>query len=277
MNYSAARNRYYNRIRALTLHSVVSSLSLSAILSLVLAAAVEAQSSELAVCSGWNPETKSWGFVGAEGVEFNAKNCPADHAVVAVRFPGGPRRRGRYIGLTASCCPLPAKALTDEHSFVDEQCPDGSVVTGAKIDRKQPSLKTSKREYPAYSLRCTKLDPARYELGPEGGGLYTHWFMHYRSMFMKSTTFERIPLALRLGVGRMSKFGWNKLVCIGYPWGSLLTGRSQKYCDSHQFRPLQNREALKEAAALALDYQACLAVDDQYSEAPRCVLQRQPR
>ena len=158
--------------------------------------------------------------------------CPADHALFSVGDDGGDNRPGRTINVTSSCCPLPSNdILTDTHVFVGEECPEDFVATGAK------ELPCSE-EYCPVLMRCTKLNTDRYALGQTTQSLY--WGNgHAGWQRSKRTEHQAIPLGIRHSVGRTRNAAPGVDGCVGYPWGSLLTKKSAKYCYGYGFRQLQ--------------------------------------
>ena len=210
------------------------------------------------VCSGWNSNSHSWGFVGHDDP---LKQCAPGSAMITVQYGGGPRNAGPQIPVRGTCCPLPEGALTDEVVFVDEACPPDFLVTGVRTEREHE-----------HQLQCSKINTQQFALGSQSVGLLAGWHMHFRSYFKETFSYESIPLALRLGAGRFEKYGWNRVFCLGYPWGSVLTAKHSKYCEGHTFRQLMFRKPDQAPSTPALAYEKCLAVDDRYAEQPRCAL-----
>lgn len=220
----------------------------------------------ISLCSGWNSETHSWGLTGITTSTDTEGNCPKNHALTVVRFAGGGKRPASQYVVAGTCCELPAGALSEYHQYVEQRCDAESVVTGVK------RLIVSGNSTDELRLRCSKINTESFTLGPVSSGLYTQWFLHLRMWFADSTTYARIPYALRIGAGRIAKFGWDRSLCVGIPWGALFTGRTHKYCHNHEFRQLFRKQ--DGGSVPAIDYERCLAVDDQYAEEPRCTLIR---
>ena len=242
-------------------------------------ALAQEQTTAPSLCSGWNPETKSWGLIGIDYPEEHEEFCPKDYAFVNTQFRGGARRAGSKVPLIGTCCPLPAGALLDEHIFTEELCPDGYAVTGARQIVDKQALKETEGGWRGphtwfnsnqQLMRCTKLDPQKYVLGPKTDGYAATWSIHFRKLFKPATSLARVPYGLRLGYGRHGKFGWDRVACLGMPWGSLVVSKTSKYCDGVGFRQLLRASD----QAPVLDYGKCLAVDDPLAENPKCILER---
>ena len=57
----------------------------------------------------------------------------------------------------------------------------------------------------------------------------------------KRIRWENIPAGIRYAHGRRPDKKWDVDGCVGYPWGSLLTGKTTKYCGGFSFSQLQFR------------------------------------
>lgn len=227
------------------------------------------QSRVAPICSGWNPDSNSWGLIGTSNEYTSESYCPKNQAYVAIQFQGGPRRGAKHVGVSGTCCPIPDGVLLDRHVYVEDTCPENHLATGVKPP--PPEEETLERLERTQLLRCTAIDSNRYQLGKTESGILIGWLLHFRTYFDKATSFSRLPLELRLGAGRFSKYGRSKLICLGHPWGAFLTGKQAKYCSDHTFSELQYRDTGKPVVSLG----HCLAVDDPYSKSPACSLELQ--
>lgn len=193
-------------------------------------------------------------------------NCPdgfalyGAHPRTAKLFP-----KAEQIALEGICCPLPASdVLLSEHSYAAVECPDGTVATGA-----EPLARCS--DCPR-SLRCTKLNTDRYQLGAPQGGVYFGFSAPY---YLEETKFllRDIPAAIRYGLGRRALTDWYTGGCVGFPFGSLLVKRGGKRCGQMHFRQLQYR-GLGDDPPLGTPvpmYPDCDDISDVFSPNPECV------
>lgn len=174
---------------------------------------------EPAVCIGYSQLRQDWGY--------DYGNCPAHYAYYGVDDPAGVAYPPDRIQAVMNCCPLPSKdILTDQHTFVLEECPPDHIATG--------SLRVGEQYY----MRCTQVNTERYQLGDQTEGWYwgdgaAGW------QDSRRIEWENIPAAIRYSHGRVEKLRWDVDGCVGYPWGSLLTMKKSKYCSGFTFRQLQ--------------------------------------
>lgn len=194
----------------------------------LLPVAVPVPGSNPSVCIGFNHETNQW------GEEYQV--CPTGFAAYGVADAGGKERPGEKIPAVQVCCPLPAKdILTSENVYVRESCPEDYVATGSKLD-------FSHGDDSIQLMRCTKINSARYQLGaPHGAKYWGNGFAGWQG----SDRIEReeIPPGIRYAMGRQTQEQWGAEGCVGFPWGSLLTKKTQKYCGGFFFRELQFKGA----------------------------------
>ena len=195
----------------------------------------------------------------------------------AVIPPGGSRRAAKNINVNATCCPMPPGILTNNHQYVLSECPEGFVATGAKqeIIRSDDSVRPQDRDKPNYwfngrlqYLRCTEIDTTKYKLGPVIAGTRIGYESSFRSVFEKTTSRGKIPLALRFGLGRSGRGRWMEITCAAIPWGSVLTSKKSKYCSGFFFRQILDIENDDRAVALFPD---CLAIEKPHSVGAKCV------
>ncbi len=231
------------------------------------------------VCTGFDSRSGKWSMVGATGpLELNFF-CPNGYAFLATKHQSGPRRSGDKIPLVGTCCPLPPGALTEEHEDAVEICPENYVATGAsQLVSKEPSPNSNSdsaawRDTRTQNIRCTKIDSSRFQLGAETTGWNVGWYKHFRNYFDKRTTRARLPEALRFGLGRISRIGWAFSFCAGNPWGSVLVGKTSKYCDGFKFRELQYKGAPNDppAGTPVHDFASCPAIVDELDPDTTCV------
>lgn len=155
------------------------------------------------------------------------QTCPPNTAFYGIDDPAGIAGPGSKISVSGVCCPLPTHdVLTEEVSFAPEQCPDQWIATGVK--------RTGADEL---SLRCTKINTARYRLAPGRPGAYWgHGDAGWKGA--ERIEWDNIPASIREAQGH-ERAGWHDVDgCVGYPWGSMLVGRSTKYCAGMTFRQL---------------------------------------
>lgn len=215
---------------------------------------VAAAGSSPGVCTGFNYERSTW------GAEWGF--CPAHHVAFGVDDPAGPEGPAAIIRPVMSCCPLPGKdILLDDHVFAIEECPENYVATGSMTSGQEPNH--------VVHMRCTKINTSRYQLGEVNPGRYwgdgaAGW------QGSRRINWDNIPAAIRFAQGRKSATDWDVDGCIGYPWGSMLTKKSSKYCAGFGFRQLQFKGANGDPAAgtAVQTYADCdqmLNVNDPYN------------
>lgn len=175
------------------------------------------------MCIGYDSLKKSWGA--------DTGLCPANHAFYGVDDPAGASGPAKKIKVSMACCPLPAKdILSDKHVYSTQECPKDHVATGSKEEGSGDNL--------VRSMRCTKINTYRYQLGDATQGVY--WgdgAAGWRGS--KRIAWDNIPASMRYAHGRQSVNKWDVDGCVGYPWGSLLTSKRSKNCSSFSFRQLQ--------------------------------------
>lgn len=208
-----------------------------------------AQETSPALCLGYNPETKTWGQAGVSPYSFSEPTeCPENYAMVGVRRPLGSYRSPKFTPIMGDCCPLPVGVLLPEKFLHSEQCPENSIVTGARFN---PPFESCVGKDPGCMERwqkveteliCTKIDSTRYALAEVRAGI--RWGMGYNFSEMTRPQLLRqtLPAGLREGIGRFSRIGWRLEGCVGDPPGSFLVGRSGKRCHEFQFRTLLDSE-----------------------------------
>jgi len=186
---------------------------------------VEIAGSNPQLCLGF---TKINGRAGSE-----LHQCPANYAMFWVGDDGGKERPGKTINITSSCCPLPSEDIIEDlHVFVYEECPEDYIATGSKEvpcnDKYCPVL-----------MRCSKINTDRYRLGKSRGSKY--WGNgHAGWQDSERVEWEAIPESIKYSVGRKSDSGsYDVDGCVGFPWGSLLTKKTAKFCHGYGFKQLQ--------------------------------------
>lgn len=160
------------------------------------------------------------------------QTCPVNHAMYWVGGDAGKHKDGTTVNVTATCCPLPSNDILQEvHVFEPEQCPAETVATGA-------ARQACGAASCPVMLRCTKINTARYQLGPELPAVY--WGNGYAGWRnSERIDWEEIPAALRFAVGREKHAAHGVDGCVGYPWGSLFTKKTSKHCGGNYFKQLQ--------------------------------------
>ena len=225
-------------------------------------------------CSGFNPETKSWGLLVLQ-IEPEGIHCPKDAAFMATQTVFGvPNKTDRQRAiLGGNCCPLPPGSLTEEHVFASIACPEDHVVTGARVAPDSIPADWNNLGKLSYQLRCTRIDTNRFILGPPAQTLRVdpvEYSEETRSRVLfaepaANTARALIPAHLRYGLGRDSRTTWMGTFCVGYPWGAVLTEMGHRTCQGFGFRPL----LLKSGAPLTEP--KCRAVHSIYSEQATCI------
>lgn len=160
------------------------------------------------------------------------------------------------------CCPLPMKDIQIGEPFsADLVCPELSMLIG--WERRCESC--------GYSVLCVRVNPARYQLGPETAGVY--WGFGFsrwdESQFIPKMN---LPPNLRHAVGRMGFAEWDIDGCVGVPLGSVLTGRPEGFCSGTRFRQLQYRGLAGDPpqGTPVKMLQECREVVDLFSAGGRC-------
>lgn len=219
-------------------------------------------------------KTKPWASVGIHKLDLPGGNCPPSHVYMSVQSPGGRKRAADYIQVQGTCCPIQAGILSDEQQYQTERCPENWVATGAKQELRPGKEVVDDRKDPEYVLnirkqylRCTKLADEYITLTPIPGTLVGRR-THFSTAFDERIARMNIPPALRYGLGREGRAQWSRSFCVGLPWGSVLVGKSSKYCDGFLFSQIARRST----QAPLQTYQSCLAVVDYEGETtPRCI------
>ena len=179
------------------------------------------------ICTGYRPDFSFW--------DITDKPCPDGYGLYSADDPGGPQLEndGSDVPIIGLCCRLPfADVLTDQHFYnVMDTCPENSVVTSATETTCGSSC----------GMRCTRINTDKYKLGPPLKGVYWHrmWeVVHTGWGGADRIRWESIPAGIRYSVGRRKQYLWDVDGCVGYPFGSVLTGKKKKSCDSLYFREL---------------------------------------
>lgn len=250
---------------------------LQAIFALLIAQTVLADSSQEPLpCLGYNPATHRWG---AESLTAEAaeENCAPGYAFVGASFAGGRVASPEELMVFGNCCKLPQDALLEEHIYNAENCPEGSVATGIKLD----SANSNK---PALLLRCTNIDKKRYTLGEPQAGVHVGWareFMLHLGLSLLGSSEKQIarsalPIGIRYAIGRREEFRWDSGSCVGDIPGSLLTEKHAKFCKDLRFRSLLRilpntspGDTTISTVAVSM-YPACNALTSVTDPAARC-------
>lgn len=165
-----------------------------------------------------------WGYI------YNAM-CPANHVFLATPS-ASTRSTDNPESITSGgiCCPLPASdMLTDHSSRTGERCAEDSVAIGAAMSG-DFACENCVREF-----ICARINTDRYTLGPETEGRRVG-FRSSLSDGSKLISQGDIPMSFRYGVGRVGQYTWQQSSCIGFPFGSVVTGKTSKYCNGRRFR-----------------------------------------
>ena len=233
------------------------------------------------LCTGYREDTGTWGRITGDGFSFS--NCPPGTALFAVEDTGeglssavtGPAG----VKLEGDCCPLPAPdILTDRETFAISECPEGSIATGSSPFPRIYTCTTQAAcdavvQSQQHYIRCTGINLDRYQLGPTGAGRYWGFGFSHRKDEAVVTSRARIPAAIRYGIGRLFTKRWDVDGCIGYPWGSLLTKKTNGSCDGFFFRELQFRglEGDPPSGTPVPMYPQCEGIKGQNTANPICI------
>jgi hypothetical protein len=239
----------------------------------------------LPICSSWVEASKTFRTVGIFSISQEEDFCPAGMAYFSVNYPGNMSRPGNKVRIEGTCCPMPVGSLLDEHVFAGELCPSGYVATGARqqIDSlPDPSPDDSNFAERTWTnrriqeLRCTKIDKEKIVLGPVRPGANIGWEQSFRTFFDGYLNRPSIPIALRLGFGRTGAYSWQKQICVGQPWGSVLVGKQGKHCAKMLFSEFQPAPKAKEPQQLfgSSAYEECLYLINPYSSSARCAARK---
>ena len=243
--------------------------------------ATDTEDRGLAVCSGYDAAHDRWGPWGKKPDEDGEDDCPADQAFLAHSYVSGSRWRPiNTFEIAGYCCKIPNGVLLNEHMFVSEECPDDYVVTGGRVENVSAVSGNDTHQSQRYLLRCTRIDRTKYTLGPSTRGWQVtlvqdfvdqvvHWLRF--GVPERTTTRSRIPMALRYGLFRVGPTRWDEDGCIGYPWGSILTGRTNKHCAGHIFRELLYRGTSSATSVPVKMYPDCIALSSPFDVNPSCI------
>lgn len=137
-------------------------------------------------------------------------------------------------GLT--CCPLPATdiLLRDSRWTGDNECPEGSIVTGAEM-----VLHQGKR---VQRIQCTAIDTTRYALGERMTGV--EWGTGRSApAYQFGISRSELPLGLQPGLGRTGFNVWDIDGCIAPRPGALQVTAPARRCSATAFRTLERRRS----------------------------------
>ncbi len=226
------------------------------------------------LCLGYNPETKSWGQAGVSPFSFGEPTeCPANHAMVGVRRPLGNYRAAKFIPVMGDCCPLPTGVLRPEKSTHLGQCPENSVVTGARLSQDIEACISDDQgcldrwQEIETELVCTQIDTTRYLLSSPRAGIRWGKGYNFSELAQHQILRRYLPPGLREGIGRYSRIGWRLEGCVGDPPGSLLTGRSGRRCHDFQFKSLLDTKSNLPVESFA----NCRRVSDPLDPLAQCL------
>ena len=253
---------------------------LATVLIFVCAAAAEPwngwNSPQPRVCVGFDAHHQRWGVL---SVNFVSREdyCVDGYALMSHGHVSGRwyLAANRFI-LEGNCCPLPEGVLTNQHIFVSDHCPDNFVVTGGRVTPGQPATEFA----PQIELQCTKINTTHYLLGPPSQGWFVGWgrelFPEYlsrlRGVTIQHTAWASIPAALRFGLLRKNLTNFGSGGCVGYPWGSVLTGRIGNDCENMTFRRILLRPKEEDTRPVPLQvFPACRALDNPFDPNASCL------
>ncbi len=222
------------------------------------------------ICVGFNPDEQYWGRKGREET-----SCSSNYAMYGTAVPAGPSYPPKAVRFGGSCCPLPSEeVLTEEQVVVPAECPEGFVVTATlpgPLCREFYRFSFCDPEE-GMSLRCTKINTKRYQLGPKTPGIL--WGVS-ATAWKQGRHIKRIelPAAIRFGLGRISKYRLTSGGCVGDPYGSLLVAKQSKRCSDLIFRELQYKGLPgdpPQGTSVEM-FPRCRFISDRFEQHPTCV------
>jgi hypothetical protein len=225
------------------------------------------------VCNGYMAPFGRWGEISVTAMSGD-DHCPRGWVVVGIRFVTD--RTHRFTDEFGTCCPFPQDSLTSGYVDVADTCPASHVVTGFLASRMPAS------EYRRPLLRCTAINPARYQLGSANRAvvlsmetsLDREWVAPLLSdhPYHRFVNPVRIPPALRYALGRQSWNRWDTSIFIGLPWGAALVGQGP-HRDDYFFAGLEfgGRNGDPAAGSPVPVVADCPAIAGADTEAPSCV------
>lgn len=192
--------------------------------------------------------------------------CANNHAIFSLL----PWKAGRFadpsdIGVTGSCCPLPAADILSTNTHQTESsCPENYVVTG--VIGQDPS-----KHIPG-SLVCTEINTNRYQLGPVSPGLLVGMTSNFYRTPRMLTQVDLSP-AFRYSVGRAGLTDWFQAACVGESLGSILVGKKGKRCHHFDFRQLQFRGLAGDppSGTPVVVFADCTVVTGVLEGEPKCI------
>lgn len=234
---------------------------------LILSFQVESpRSPEFPPCIGYHPDTKIWGTEIHEDVP--GRNCPPNHAFLGTGLTIGPGRPAGAAPVKGFCCPLPPETLEDVEEFASDRCSESSVATG-----------TVRLASGDWGIVCTKINSARYLLGKTTPGAIVttaeesllEFFQGFYGRKLVRLSYPSLPIALRHGIGRVSRSTWTTEVCVGNPPGALLIGRSGLTCDAQEYRVLLAVPERSGDEPKPVPIISCSAIESLDSPEARCL------
>lgn len=233
------------------------------------------------VCVGYNPVAKDWGLVGSVPYTGEGSDCPEGFAFINAHFVAGQIRDAEFIPVRGICCELPKGALTTEHVYSVTECPADTVVTGARPD---PAYnfscpegwdKCEKRWLSIpQQLRCTRVSPRLRVSAPTPSWVlgYAAEVRTWRADRARHVALPMLPPAIRYAIARKNQYGRHDTMCLGFPFGSSLVGKTEKGCGflwgQIQYRGLPGDPA---AGTPLKTYPDCLALSDPFDPNAKCI------
>lgn len=256
----------------MTLRDAVCALTLIALFTASFPMELVAEQPEPQLCLGYDPSSGHWGVVRA-GRESNGL-CPPNHA-----FAGStrPSPRTSWPSFWGTCCPLPEGVLGDEQRIVESDCPESFVATGVVSQRADSPDPATWR----LALRCQRLRPDRYRLGPVIRGSefdLTIGAMYYIRAALgidppapPPIRWAELPAGIRYALGRTGQYEWSWNGCVPSPPGALLTGWRGSSCSQQEFRRViaVNDDSGGEHPLSVIP--ECRTIDSPLSPGGRCV------
>jgi len=201
--------------------------------------------------------------------------CPVGHAAFGTQTRSHSFfTRAKKIASFPVCCPLPINdILANKHHWVFGECPENHVVTGVRFScSDEVIVGRPVKEDCECEIRCTQVNPARYQLGAaKPGALWgnssVQWQEKYHFLKMD------VPASLRYALGRRSQYHWDISGCVGYPFGSLFTAKHAGRCRSQSFQRLEylGKEGDPPQGTAVVMFPDCYALSSYMDPEPQCL------
>ena len=236
---------------------------------------------ETYVCNGYNPVYQTWAPL-IPGIRQLDVTCPEHWYIVTVNpITALVGDDSDTVGFRFTCCPAPSDLLTGDHRYELVTCPDNHIVTGERFEASSLVRSEAEFRFAKKRLRCTALSP-RYMLSPARGrvldsltSLNDEWLdnpLERPELEQKISRFQ-IPLAIRFAIGRTDGDSYENNWCLGYPWGSVVAGRTSRHCTDFKFQQVvySGLPSDPPAGTPAPMFPDCVAIEGMNTPTPKCI------